>query len=125
MDLDHFKKINDTYGHPAGDATLQLFVENCRQVLRQTDIFGRTGGEEFSAILPETRAPAAFQVAERLCARVAGTPIPVEAGAIRFTVSVGLTELQPADDSLRSMIRRADQALYAAKGGGRNRVVRC
>lgn len=125
MDLDHFKKINDTYGHPVGDAALQLFVDNCRRVLRQTDIFGRTGGEEFSAVLPETHAPDALQVADRLRARVAGTPIPLEAGAIRFTVSIGLTELQPTDDSLRSMIRRADQALYAAKGGGRNRVVRC
>jgi diguanylate cyclase (GGDEF)-like protein/PAS domain S-box-containing protein len=125
MDLDHFKKINDTYGHPVGDAVLQLFVASCRQVLRQTDIFGRTGGEEFCAILPETRASDAFQVADRLRVRVAGTAIPVEDGAAQFTVSIGLTELQPADESLRSTIRRADRALYAAKGGGRNRVVHC
>jgi len=125
MDLDHFKKINDTHGHPAGDAVLKTFVKVCERVFRATDVFGRTGGEEFSAILPETEAADAARVAERLRDRIMnntgptggdGTPIPV-------TVSIGLTALREDDMTLEAMIRRADRALYAAKRAGRNRVM--
>ena len=125
MDMDHFKKINDTYGHPVGDSVLKMFVQTCQDVFRVTDVFGRTGGEEFSAILPETRATDALGVAERLRQRVASCPIvgEDEYDPIRFTVSVGLTDLHEDDLTLESMIRRADQALYTAKRTGRNRVV--
>jgi diguanylate cyclase (GGDEF)-like protein/PAS domain S-box-containing protein len=125
MDMDHFKKINDTHGHPVGDAVLKAFVQTCLNVFRVTDIFGRTGGEEFSAVLPETDAENAARVAERLRDRVSRITLEKENGdtSIRFTVSIGLTGLQEDDLTLESMIRRADQALYTAKKTGRNRVV--
>ena len=125
MDMDHFKKINDTHGHPVGDAVLKTFVKTCQSVFRVTDIFGRTGGEEFSAVLPETDAANAARVAERLRDRVSNSSLEGENGdpAIRFTVSIGLTGLQEDDLTLESLIRRADQALYTAKRSGRNRVV--
>lgn len=125
MDMDRFKRINDTHGHPVGDTVLKTFVQTCQSVFRVTDIFGRTGGEEFSAILPETDAANAGRVAERLRRRVEKTPAGdglTDDGAIRCTVSIGLTSLQEDDLSLESLIRRADQALYTAKKAGRNRV---
>jgi diguanylate cyclase (GGDEF)-like protein/PAS domain S-box-containing protein len=125
MDMDHFKKINDTHGHPVGDTVLKTFVQGCQSVFRVTDIFGRTGGEEFSAVLPETDAANAARVAERLRDRVSNSPLKGQddGSSIRFTVSIGLTALQEDDLTLESMIRRADQALYTAKRTGRNRVV--
>lgn len=125
MDMDHFKKINDTHGHPVGDTVLKTFVDTCHNIFRVTDIFGRTGGEEFSAVLPETDAASAVRVAERLRDRVANTRVDVgtDNGPIRFTVSIGLTDLKEEDVTLESMIRRADKALYAAKRAGRNRVM--
>lgn len=125
MDMDHFKAINDDHGHPMGDAVLKLFVQTCHSVFRVTDIFGRTGGEEFSAILPETGTADAARVAERLRDRVMNSRVGAENDqeAIRFTVSIGLTGLREEDMALESMIRRADKALYAAKRSGRNRVV--
>lgn len=125
MDMDHFKKINDTHGHPVGDAVLKTFVETCQSVFRVTDVFGRTGGEEFSAVLPETDAAKAVLVAERLRDRVMNSHVEAGSGkdCIRFTVSIGLTGLQEEDIALEAMIRRADNALYTAKRSGRNRVV--
>jgi diguanylate cyclase (GGDEF)-like protein/PAS domain S-box-containing protein len=125
MDMDHFKKINDTHGHPAGDTVLKTFVDTCHNIFRVTDIFGRTGGEEFSAVLPETDAANAVRVAERLRDRVANTRVDVgtDNSPIRFTVSIGLTDLKEEDVTLESMIRRADKALYDAKRAGRNRVM--
>jgi diguanylate cyclase (GGDEF)-like protein/PAS domain S-box-containing protein len=125
MDMDHFKKINDTHGHPVGDAVLKTFVDTCQSIFRITDIFGRTGGEEFSAVLPETEAANAVRVAERLRDRVMNNRVEssTDSGSIRCTVSIGLTSLHEDDVALESMIRRADKALYAAKRAGRNRVV--
>jgi len=125
MDMDHFKKINDTHGHPVGDTVLKTFVDTCHNIFRVTDIFGRTGGEEFSAVLPETDAANAVRVAERLRDRVANTRVDVgtDSSPIRFTVSIGLTDLKEEDVTLDAMIRRADKALYAAKRAGRNRVM--
>jgi len=124
MDMDHFKKINDTHGHPVGDAVLKRFVQTCQSVFRVTDIFGRTGGEEFSALLPETDAANATRVAERLRDRVGKRTLAKDddAPAVPFTISIGLTGLQEDDLTLESMIRRADMALYTAKRSGRNRV---
>jgi diguanylate cyclase (GGDEF)-like protein len=123
--MDHFKKINDTHGHPVGDAVLKTFVDTCQHVFRVTDIFGRTGGEEFSAVLPETEAANAARVAERLRDRVMNSRIDggTDNRPIRCTVSIGLTSLREDDVALESMIRRADKALYDAKRTGRNRVV--
>jgi diguanylate cyclase (GGDEF)-like protein/PAS domain S-box-containing protein len=125
MDMDHFKKINDTHGHPAGDAVLKTFVDTCLSVFRVTDIFGRTGGEEFSAVLPETDAANAARVAERLrnCVMNSRVDVGTGNGPIRCTVSIGLTALKEDDVTLESMIRRADKALYDAKRSGRNRVM--
>ena len=125
MDMDHFKKINDTHGHPVGDTVLKTFVDTCQRVFRVTDIFGRTGGEEFSAVLPETDAANAARVAERLRDRVMNSRIEggTDARPIQCTVSIGLTSLREDDVALESMIRRADKALYDAKRTGRNRVV--
>ncbi len=124
MDLDHFKRINDNFGHPAGDAALKSFVNTARMIFRETDIFGRTGGEEFSAVLPETETDNAVTVADRLRAKVAALRVIAEGKSIHYTVSIGLTEMRPEDQTLREMVRRADEALYEAKGTGRNRVVR-
>jgi len=124
MDLDHFKKINDTHGHPTGDIVLKTFVDTCQSIFRVTDIFGRTGGEEFSAVLPETDATNAARVAERLRDRVMNSRVDAGTGSpIRFTVSIGLTALKEEDVTLESMIRRADKGLYEAKREGRNRVI--
>ncbi|MDJ0808995.1 MAG: diguanylate cyclase [Desulfobacterales bacterium] len=123
MDLDHFKHINDNYGHPAGDAALKSFVNTAGMIFRETDLFGRTGGEEFSALLPETDVDDAFKVAERLREKVEGLQVIAEGNSIHYTVSIGLTALLPDDESLREMVRRADKALYEAKRSGRNRVV--
>ena len=125
MDMDHFKKINDAHGHPAGDAVLKTFVDTCQRVFRVTDIFGRTGGEEFSAVLPETEVGDAALVAERLRDRVMNCRVDAGTGnePICCTVSIGLTGLYEDDVTLESMIRRADKALYKAKRAGRNRVL--
>ena len=123
MDLDHFKHINDNYGHPAGDAALKSFVNTAGMIFRETDLFGRTGGEEFSALLPETDVDNAVKVADRLREKVDGLLVIAEGNSIHYTVSIGLTAMQPQDESLRAMVRRADKALYEAKRTGRNRVV--
>jgi diguanylate cyclase (GGDEF)-like protein len=123
MDLDHFKHINDNFGHPAGDAVLKSFVKTADMIFRETDLFGRTGGEEFSALLPETDTANAVRVADRLREKVDGLRVIAEGKSIHFTVSIGMTTLRPEDESLREMVRRADEALYEAKGTGRNRVV--
>jgi diguanylate cyclase (GGDEF)-like protein/PAS domain S-box-containing protein len=123
MDLDHFKRINDNFGHPAGDAALKTFVDAAGIIFRATDLFGRTGGEEFSALLPETDTANAVKVADRLREKVAGLRVITEGRAIHYTVSIGLTALGSDDESLRELVRRADQALYEAKRNGRNRVV--
>lgn len=124
-DFDHFKRINDTWGHHAGDAVLRGFVSVCQQACRVHDLMGRLGGEEFALLLPETGIDAAVVVAERL--RQAVARYPVDLGApeqgFHFTVSVGVAQLR-ASDGAGELIQRADRALYAAKAAGRNGV-RC
>ena len=123
MDLDHFKRINDTFGHPAGDAALKSFVNTANMIFRETDLFGRTGGEEFSALLPETGIEDAVKVANRLREKIDALQLIAEGNTIHYTVSIGLTALRSKDENLRDLVRRADRALYEAKGTGRNRVV--
>jgi diguanylate cyclase (GGDEF)-like protein/PAS domain S-box-containing protein len=127
IDLDHFKPINDQYGHATGDIVLQGVVKAALESLRQSDMMGRLGGEEFAVILPETGLAAATEVASRLRAHIAERPMVttganVTRAAIPCTVSVGIAQLSPADTSIDDLLNRADQALYRAKEQGRNRV---
>jgi len=123
IDLDHFKTINDTYGHAAGDAVLRAVGDALRNQLRQTDLWGRVGGEEFAVILVETDATGAAVVADRLRRHFASMTVPYGAYDLHFTVSIGMTSLVGADDGLEAAMRAADALLYEAKEGGRNRVV--
>jgi len=123
LDVDHFKAVNDRYGHPAGDAVLRSVARLLRDALREEDVLGRYGGEEFSIVLPNTAAAGAAVAAERLRARIESAVLERGAG-IRATVSIGFAELAPEDADCSAWIARADRALYAAKAGGRNRCVR-
>lgn len=123
MDLDHFKHINDTYGHPAGDEVLRHFARLCGQVFRASDLVARWGGEEFIALLPRTTLGEACCVAERLRQALAAQPVVVEGGvAIPATTSIGVTEMAPLQP-LGQTLRELDERLYAAKTAGRNTVV--
>lgn len=126
IDADHFKAINDTHGHVTGDEVLRALAQVCMAQLRETDIFGRYGGEEFIAALPETPLEVAVDAAERLRRVLAATPIPVVdggAGEIFVTVSIGVAAYIADDAGVEQAINRADEALYAAKEAGRNRVM--
>ena len=122
-DLDNFKSINDNYGHRAGDLALKAFAEICRGEIRESDIFGRLGGEEFGLMLPETTIQEAQVLAERILNATNALEIRLDGQAIRFTVSIGLIELDADDTSLNKVIHRADLAMYQAKAQGRNRIV--
>ena len=123
MDIDHFKRINDTHGHNAGDMVLKKLAEVCLQTLRKEDIIGRLGGEEFAILLPETGAESASEVAERLRTSLANTTVPMEKDPpLHFSVSIGVTTLMSRDDTFDALLNLADNALYEAKGSGRNKV---
>jgi diguanylate cyclase (GGDEF)-like protein/PAS domain S-box-containing protein len=123
LDIDRFKLVNDTYGHHVGDIVLQALAEVCRRELRDVDVFGRIGGEEFAVLLPETGAERALRVAERLRQAVAAAAVRVEERSnVRFTVSIGVATLTDADGCVDTLLQRADQALYEAKESGRNAV---
>ena len=123
LDIDHFKQFNDRYGHDAGDLVLTTMAKGCLSTLRDIDIVGRLGGEEFAVLLPGIDGRSAQEVAERL--RVALSGFEVEYGAtekLNFTVSIGTSTLADHSDSIDAMIKRADNALYSAKTAGRNCV---
>jgi diguanylate cyclase (GGDEF)-like protein len=122
LDVDHFKQINDSYGHLAGDEVLQEFARRCRVSIRGVDLIGRYGGEELVILLPETTIEAAVPVAERLRAEVEKTPIIVSGRELHITVSIGVSMKDEHTMALETLIARADQALYIAKHKGRNRV---
>ena len=124
LDIDHFKAVNDTHGHAAGDLVLQSFADTVRRNVRDTDVLARWGGEEFVLLLCDTPAADAVALMERLRQAVQAMQVPVAQGGqpITVTVSIGLARHAPADP-LAGTLERADQALYAAKAGGRNRVV--
>lgn len=124
IDIDHFKKVNDTHGHAAGDEALKIFTAICRRTFRQTDFIGRFGGEEFLVVLPETNLDEACIIAERLRCQTQEETIALHNAEVRITVSIGTTELLSADSSLEQAIFRADMALYRAKDAGRNRIER-
>lgn len=123
LDLDFFKQINDGYGHAAGDEALRAFARAAGDCLREMDVFGRLGGEEFGVLLPSTVLEQAELVAERIREAVTRIAIETEYGTVRFTTSIGVTEYRADDDSVDAMLARADRALYAAKAAGRNRVL--
>jgi diguanylate cyclase (GGDEF)-like protein/PAS domain S-box-containing protein len=123
LDVDLFKKVNDSHGHKVGDLVLIKLAEVCGQTLREVDIIGRLGGEEFAILLPETNLEKANEVAERLREAIAKAKVPLEGGLpLHFTVSIGVTSLVSKDDNLDVLLNRADKALYEAKEKGRNRV---
>lgn len=121
LDIDHFKKVNDTYGHQAGDEVLKALTRVCQNAIRANDTFGRYGGEEFAFCLAETTRERATEVAERIREKLAATPVETPDGTIEFTVSIGVTQVREGD-SLESALDRADERLYKAKRDGRNRV---
>ncbi len=122
MDLDHFKHINDTYGHAAGDAVLKVFADVLRESLRDTDAPARIGGEEFAVLLTSTPQDEAIVALERIRATLDQRPIEFNGHAIYATVSIGAVQWQPDHADVDAMLVHADEALYAAKREGRNRV---
>ncbi len=123
LDIDHFKKINDTFGHAAGDDAIRAFTRASISELRDNDIMGRLGGEEFAILLPETPLSGAWEVAERLRQKIAHMVQECGEARLTITASIGVTEALPEDGSIETVLYRADLALYDAKHGGRNRVV--
>jgi diguanylate cyclase (GGDEF)-like protein len=125
MDLDWFKRINDRYGHAAGDAALRATVSRLGAVIRKQDVIARWGGEEFIVLLPDTDADEAQRLAERLRARVADAPVIADGQQITVTASFGVAARGPETASFEGLIGLADRCLYRAKAEGRNRVVTC
>jgi diguanylate cyclase (GGDEF)-like protein len=124
LDVDHFKNVNDQNGHEAGDAVLALVAVALKKSLRQGDIAGRYGGEEFVALVSDLSTVQVYSIAERIRQAVAQQSIDVEQARIRVTISLGVVSIDPAQMlPLNVLIKRADQALYRAKQQGRNRVV--
>jgi two-component system cell cycle response regulator len=125
LDIDHFKDFNDSYGHPIGDQILCALVDMCQSQMRNVDIVGRYGGEEFLILVPETSIEGARKMAERLRTKTEKTKVDTPAGILSLTVSIGVasieTELEQ-EQTVDSLIKRADQAVYAAKAAGRNCV---
>lgn len=124
LDIDHFKKVNDTYGHDGGDEVLREFSRRLTLNVRAIDMPCRLGGEEFVVLMPETSAADAVHIAERVRAQVAAEPFMLSDGRqIQVTVSVGVSTSSGLGDSIESLIKRADEGVYEAKSSGRNRVV--
>jgi len=122
LDLDHFKRLNDTYGHSAGDKALQRFTMICTNALRNVDVFGRWGGEEFVALLPETDIQGATVIAERLRKLTADNLLTYNDHKISFTTSIGIAEFKDGETSIDGVLSRADNAVYDAKKAGRDRI---
>ncbi|MEI6310507.1 MAG: sensor domain-containing diguanylate cyclase, partial [bacterium] len=122
MDIDHFKRVNDTYGHAAGDRVLVAVAAVCIRGLRSMDLHARYGGEEFCFLLPETAPKGALNLAERLRAAVAALHFDSDKGSFALTASFGVAERLAGEDSIDPLLERSDRALYEAKRGGRNCV---
>ncbi|GAB4491881.1 MAG: hypothetical protein Fur0016_24270 [Anaerolineales bacterium] len=123
FDLDHFKKINDTFGHARGDEILRAVVQRCVANMRQSDTVGRYGGEEFVILLPETDGEQGLNLIERLRHELASTPVETDTAPAFVTASFGVASLSPDVTDLLTLVNRADLALYHAKQTGRNRCV--
>jgi len=122
VDIDHFKQFNDRYGHQVGDRVLREVAHLLQESLRESDILGRYGGEEFSVLLPSTEMDQAVIAAQRLLTHVAETPIRTEAGELHVQLSIGAAGMSKDTPTLHALINRADQAMYMAKEAGRNRL---
>jgi diguanylate cyclase (GGDEF)-like protein/PAS domain S-box-containing protein len=120
FDADNFKRINDTYGHPAGDAVLRHLAMTLSNTFRQVDIVARVGGEEFAVLLPSTDLASAASIAERVRRKIAADPVEVDGASIAYTISGGVALMGPGMSGLDDLLKRADAALYAAKASGRN-----
>jgi diguanylate cyclase (GGDEF)-like protein len=123
LDLDHFKEINDSYGHDVGDQTLKHAVERLRHGIRESDLLGRWGGEEFLIMLPRTSLTEAEGLAERLCKSLAGSRMESDGQSVAVTGSFGVADFRPGKEDLDDCLKRADDALYEAKTRGRNRII--
>ena len=122
VDIDHFKRVNDQFGHPVGDQVLQFLASEFLISVRGIDIVGRYGGEEFCLFLSGSDAKAAMELAERLRATIATTPFQVDSLVIKLTISMGVTECDDSNSALETLVERADRALYIVKHKGRNYV---
>lgn len=122
LDVDHFKQINDTCGHAAGDRVLQWMVSQTKTMLRKNDLIARTGGEEFTILMPDTTVLECIVAAERLRQAIAESEVLFNGHPIRFTVSAGIAQLDASKGGWEAMMHRADSAMYTAKGHGRNSV---
>jgi diguanylate cyclase (GGDEF)-like protein len=125
LDIDHFKHVNDTYGHLGGDIALQAVAQCCRKATRKSDLIGRYGGEEFAILLPETDLEDATRVAERLRQIIEEKYIVYKDGQISLTASLGVAYLDGRGDTLDNLLDRSDQNMYEAKQAGRNQVYSC
>ena len=126
IDLDHFKAVNDRHGHAGGDTVLQAFVQTAQTVMRNSDLLGRVGGEEFAALLPQTDLDGAAALAQRLRSLVRAQPVALPAGNVTYTVSIGVAARRAGVDdgcTVESLMLAADTALYRAKGQGRDQVL--
>ena len=122
IDIDNFKAINDTYGHPFGDEVIRSLAQQMVENSRTTDYVGRIGGEEFAILMPATGMDAAFHIADRLRENIAKHKIIFENKVVQVTVSIGLSYYRKKDDDIQTIIKRSDKALYEAKESGRNKV---
>jgi diguanylate cyclase (GGDEF)-like protein len=122
LDIDHFKRVNDTHGHPGGDQVLRSFAKVTSSVLREGDVLFRYGGEEFAVLLPHTALEGALNAAQRMLSAVAATPFDVAGAILSLTASAGVACLTPKGNGA-ALVAQADAALYAAKNSGRNRAV--
>ncbi len=123
LDIDHFKRINDRYGHKVGDMVLKMLAEACQSALRDIDILARMGGEEFAVLLPETESSLAIEVARRLQDFINKASLPLEGNlAIKIQVSIGVASMASPHDNMDILLHLADTALYEAKNTGRNRI---
>lgn len=125
LDIDHFKRVNDTYGHDVGDAVLRELAGRLGRLLRASDLIARVGGEEFVTVMPDTDMETATAVTRRIREEIANAPFASDMveGGIEVTASIGVAAFAGADDTPDALLKRADEALYAAKRGGRNQVV--
>jgi diguanylate cyclase (GGDEF)-like protein len=120
MDIDHFKRINDTFGHQAGDEAIRHVATQALSCLRETDLFGRTGGEEFVALLPAVDETAAWLIAEKIRQDIERTPLLYCGDQIHITISIGLVTSTLTESNIESLMQLADLAMYRAKNSGRN-----
>ena len=123
IDVDHFKQVNDKYGHHAGDLAIRSLALVAMDHKRAQDTFGRLGGDEFGLLLPETNLQQAFVVGGRIQQMWAQSPVSLDGELIHSTVSIGVAEASPDDASFDDLLQRADRMMYKAKESGRNKIV--